>query len=495
MALAERLSEYVRACFTGIWIQSHEQQDALSEIAALCQRENWQVATWDIDRGLSVCGREANTAGQDPLAAIRMLTGMAVPEGAALLVLQNFHRFLQSAEIIQAVMHQLQAGKQSRTFVVALAPVVSIPVELEKLFVVLEHELPNREQLAAIARGIATESEELPSGTELDTVLEAAAGLTRYEAEGAFSLALVRHGRLAPQEIWGLKGQTLNKSGLLTLYRGQDTFERLGGLHALKAFCRRALLSSSRNNSRTRPRGVMLLSPPGCGKSAFCKALGQETGRPVLVMDVGVLMGSLVGQTEERTRQALRIADAMGSCVLMLDEVDKCLAGVTGSTDSGVSARMFGTLLTWLAEHTSDVFVCCCANDISRLPPEFTRAERFDAVFFLDLPQAEDRQAIWQLYLKQFELDTSQRLPADEGWTGAEIRACCRLAALLDLPLIQAAQNIVPVSLTSAESLDRLRQWASGRCLDADLPGIFRHRPSSKRARVMRSGGAEPSSN
>src|SRR5204863_9423311 len=120
-----------------------------------------------------------------------------------------------------------------------------------------------------------------------------------------------------------------------------------------------------------------------------------------------------------------------------------------------------------------DVFVVCCANDVSRLPPEFTRAERFDGVFFLDLPDPEERRSIWELYLPKFHLDTQQTIPEDTDWTGAEIRSCCRLAALLDLPLAEAARQIVPVARTAAESVDRLRTWASGRCLSAQTRGIY----------------------
>ncbi len=128
----------------------------------------------------------------------------------------------------------------------------------------------------------------------------------------------------------------------------------------------------------------------------------------------------------------------------------------------------------------------------SKLPPEFTRAERFDGIFFLDLPSDAQRDAIWQIYLKEFALDASQRRPEDASWTGAEIRACCRLAALLDLPLRESAQHVVPIAVTAGESVDRLRTWADGRCLSADAGGVFRKAKSSEgRRRVSR----EPSSN
>jgi SpoVK/Ycf46/Vps4 family AAA+-type ATPase len=248
------------------------------------------------------------------------------------------------------------------------------------------------------------------------------------------------------------------------------------------------LIHRGRLRERVKPRGIMLLSPPGCGKSAFCKALGDEVGRPVLMLDVGSLMGSLVGQSEERTRQALQTIDAMAPCVLMIDEVEKAFAGATsgGSGDSGVSSRMFGTFLTWLNDHESDVFVVCTANDVQKLPPEFSRAERFDAVFFLDLPDRGQKDEIWTLYIQQYGLDVNEARPSDDLWTGAEIKSCCRLAALLDTPLIQAAENVVPVAITSAESVQRLREWANGRCLSSETVGVYRSvGPTEKRRRSV----------
>lgn len=498
MTLAERLSEAIHACFTGLWIQSHEQEDALVDITRLCRDQEWKLAVWDIDGGLRLPGADApseDSSTQDPLAAVRALRGLADPQGTSLLVLVNFHRFLNSAEIVQALCRQITAGKQHRTFVVILSPVVQIPVELEKQFLVLEHELPGREQIEDLARGIATEADELPA-EELTTVLDAAAGLTRMECEGAFSLSLVREGRLTAATVWELKSQMLKKSGLLELYRGGETFADLGGLDALKAFCRQALGRNTHRPAGVHPRGVLLLGVPGTGKSAFAKALGNETGRPTLLLDIGTLLGSLVGESESNIRQALKIADAMAPCVLFIDEVEKALSGAasSGRTDSGVSARLFGSFLTWLNDHTSDVFVVATCNDISQLPPEFSRAERWDGVWFLDLPESKQQTQIWNLYRHRFEIDSKQPLPPGEGWTGAEIRSCCRLAALLDVPLLEAAKHIVPVAVTAHESVERLRTWASGRCLSADRPGLYQRDPEDPqrpRRRVRR----DPSTN
>jgi hypothetical protein len=474
--------DYINAGFSGLWVQTQEPDEAEREITRQAKAQHWNVAVWDIAQGLRVPGAAESVApavdARDPLAALRALPALAAKESSALLLLPNFHRFLQNPEVIQTTFHQLVAGKQQGTFLVVLAPVVQIPVELEKLFVVIEHALPDRRQLEQMAQELAsTTPEELPDSQELPRVLDAAAGLTRYEAEGAFALSLARHGTLRPKVIWELKAQALKKNNLLTLHRGPESFAGLGGLASLKDFCRRALAPGR----PVKARGLLLLSPPGCGKSAFAKALGRETGRPTLLLDLGALYGSLVGATEANVRQALRIADAMSPAILFVDELEKALGGVGSTGDSGVSTRLFGTLLTYLSDHDSDVFFLGTCNDISRLPPEFSRAERFDALYFIDLPSSAEKDTIWALYREQLGSSAEQARPPDTDWTGAEIKACCRLAALLDMTLTEAARHVVPVAVTAAEQVEKLRNWSSGRCLSASVPGVYTRDGSTPR--------------
>lgn len=492
MTLTDQLTDYVHAAFSGLWILTHEPDEAEREILHHARQQHWNVAVWDVAQGVRLphaAGASPPESGAgDPLAALRAVPGLAHPQGTGLLLLHHFHRFLNNPEVMQQTFRLLVAGKQQRTFLAVLSPLVQIPIELEKLFVVLEHPLPDRTQLERIARELTSDSpEDLPQGIELHRVLDAAAGLTRYEAEGALALSLSRHNAIQPQCIWELKAQALKKNNLLTLHRGEERFEALGGLTNLKEFCRRAL----RPGTAVKPRGVLLLGPPGSGKSAIAKALGNETGRPTLLLDMGALMASLVGQSEANLRHALRIADAMSPAILFVDEVEKALSGVGSTGDSGVSTRLFGALLTWLADHSSDVFFVGTANNISKLPPEFTRAERLDGVFFLDLPSTGERDTIWQMYRRQFAIPDGQLRPDDTGWTGAEIRACCRLAALLDVTLTQAAQHIVPVSVRAAESVAKLRSWASARCLNATAPGIYRQdgEPPPRPARRLQRPG------
>ncbi|WP_397570408.1 AAA family ATPase [Schlesneria sp. T3-172] len=497
MSLVNLLSDYINAAFSGIWVQTVEPEEAERELTDHARAQQWKVITWDIARGMKFPGDPNATAPElnDPLAVLRALpsmgsTGDQNPQ-TTLLVLPNFHRFLNGIEIVQTLFDLLLTGKQRRLFVVVLSPVVQIPLELERSFIIIEHALPTPEQLSQIATELLADQPDIrPTGTAWQGLLEAASGLTRAEAEGAFALSLARHDRLHPEEIWDLKAQTLKKQNLLTLHRGQEHFARLGGLTALKDFCVRAL----QPGRKVKPRGTLLLSPPGCGKSVFCRALGNETGRPVLTLDIGALLGGLVGQTEQNVRQSLKIADAMSPCILFCDELEKGLSGVGGTGDSGVSTRLFGTLLTWLADHQSDVFFVGTANDISRLPPEFTRAERLDAVFFIDLPGDAERQMIWDIYRREYDVAPNQPIPADTNWSGAEIKSCARLSALLDIPLSEAAQLIVPVAQTAAEVVSRLRQWASGRCLSADQTGLYQYTLAST-AGTRRKVKHDPSKN
>jgi hypothetical protein len=478
MTLSERFQEIVRAGFAGVYVVTHEPDEAIASLAQQANQHSWAFAVWDVDAGLQCSGSPATAV--DPLSAVRAAGAMAKPEKTAVLVLRNFHRFLSGVDVVQAVERQLARGKSEGVVLVVLAPVVQLPVELERPFLVLDHELPSAGELRAIAEGldnrVGAQSDE-----SLDRLVEAASGLTRTEAENAFALSLVRKDRFDPEVVWEIKAQTLAKGGAVQLHRGGDAFRNLGGLYGLKNFCSRLL--AKRDAKSEKPKGVLLLGVPGTGKSAFAKSLGNETGRPVLSLDVGALMGSLVGQTEQNVRRALKTIDAMAPCVCFVDEIEKGLAGAQGGQgDSGVAARLFGTLLTWLSDHESDVFFVATSNDVSRLPPEFARAERFDALFFLDLPGRQQKDDVWGMYGHAFGVDVTKK-PDDDRWTPAEIRACCRLASLLGLSVKHAAKHIVPVASTGTESVAKLRQWASGRCLDAETGEVFRIQPTTTRRR------------
>lgn len=493
MKLKKKFTEYVAAAFSGLWIRSHEHPDAIREISEVCQRVGWTLMTWDVDNGIRHPGADEpppNDVQKNPVAAINFMRQFKVPGEAdkdktnVILVMRNLHCFLTDGSgrvinpvLLQTMQHAVEMGASEGKFLVVLSyDGVKLPLELEKQFQIIDHPLPDHDELYDLMSSVDEELKPpAKDSEEARLLIDAAAGFTRLEAEGAFALSVTRHQSFKADELWEIKEQALKKSGLLTLHKAEGGFDGLGGLSHLKEFGLKAFKSRHRDK-RVRPRGIGLIGVPGTGKSEYAKRLGFEVGRPTLIMDTGALMGSLVGQTEEQTRRALNIVDAMAPCILFVDEIEKALAGTSGGEhDSGVGARMMGSLLTWLNDHSSDVFFIFTSNDVSRLPPELTRAERFDAMFFMDLPTLEQKEKIWQLYFKYFDLAEDQiaERPHDKQWTGAEIRACCRLAKLFDTSLIEASRQVVPVAVTSREKIINLRDWADGRCLSADYKGVF----------------------
>jgi AAA+ superfamily predicted ATPase len=237
------------------------------------------------------------------------------------MVLKNFHRFLANPEVLQTLANRAALGKGIGQYIVIVSPVLQLQPEIEKLFTVVHHELPDTAQLTKTCNDLVNDDPAFakPTEAEVQAVVDASRGLTRQEAENAYALSFVRNKKLSADVIWSIKAQTLEKSGTMTLYRGDANFQNLGGLENLKQFCLRAMRRQGETNVDKRPKGVLLLSPPGCGKSQFAKALGNEVGRPTVMLDFGSLMGKFVGESEGNMRRALKQVDAMAPCVLFVD--------------------------------------------------------------------------------------------------------------------------------------------------------------------------------
>jgi SpoVK/Ycf46/Vps4 family AAA+-type ATPase len=228
---------------------------------------------------------------------------------------------------------------------------------------------------------------------------------------------------------------------------------------------------------------MLLVGVPGCGKSLACKTLASLWKLPLIRLDIGALMGSLVGQSEANLRQALKVAESASPCILWLDEIEKGLSGIncSGFSDGGTTARVFGTLLTWLQEKTAPVYVVATSNDISALPPELMRAGRFDQVFWVDLPNAVERSEIWQIHLAKTKRDPGAfsidvLVETSDGYTGAEIATAVGDALhqgfdegreIVTDDLVQAICARIPLTVTMREQIDDLREWAARRARPA----------------------------
>jgi MoxR-like ATPase len=318
--------------------------------------------------------------------------------------------------------------------------------------------------------------------SDYDALASAVHGLTLNQARQLVARVAIDDGVLGPDDVprlLDLKASALREDGLLEYFPAQDNPAELGGFASLRRWLDRAALARSPQAAALNlptPRGVLLVGVQGCGKSLAAKYVARAWGLPLLKLDAGRLYDKYVGETEKNMRRAISTAESLAPSVLWLDEIEKALAPSSGD-DGGVSRRMFGSFLTWMQEKRHDVFVVATANDLSVLPPELLRKGRFDEIFFVDLPDAAEREEILRIHLGLRRQDaTAFDLAAlsafCDGFSGAEIEQAVIGGALralqagraLDTPLLaEEIAATVPLSRSRAEDVQRLRAWAQGR--------------------------------
>jgi hypothetical protein len=451
-------------------LEAHRAEQVLGRIA-LETKGGSPPLHWDVGQGVVNLATGAITACPSPVEALKHAA--KAPDNTVFF-LWNFHRVLASLEVTQTVQNILPTLKERGSCIVVLAPSSEkLPEELARVFTTLDLALPIREELHQVAAKIGEPYNVAPPA-EPNGLVDAALGLTDMEAEDAFALALVETGRFDPQVVSREKAGALLRQSQLQMSQFQERFADLGGLEVLKDYTLKTAPSPL-------SLGIMVLGVPGSGKSHFAKALGNELGIPTLSLDFSRMMSSLVGSSESNIRNALKAVDAMGRVVLFLDEIEKGLAGVgsSGDLDSGVKAGVGATFLTWLSDREPGrAYLVATCNDIKKLPPPYQRAERWDAVFFVDLPNRTEKDAIWAIHQARFKIErvpwqpppNCGAHPQDTDWTGAEIKSCCRTAAMMGCSLEEASQYVIPIARSMKEEIQALRDWAGGRAIPASLP-------------------------
>jgi len=358
-----------------------------------------------------------------------------------------------------------------------------LPPELERELTVVEYSLPGKDQLGCVLDGILVSAglQGMAEDTR-DRVLDAAGGLTTIEAENAFALSVVQCHAIDPAVVAREKAQSIKKNGLLEIIETSETLESIGGLDVLKSWLlKRKQAFSQRAQEYGLPalKGVLILGLPGTGKSLTAKATARVFGVPLLKLDAGKIFAGIVGQSESNLRSVMQTAEAIAPCVLWLDEVEKGFSGSRSSnaTDGGTSARVFGSFISWMQEKKAPVFIVATANDVSQLPPEMLRKGRFDELFFVDLPNQTEREAIWGIQIMKYRRDAKdydlvQLARMTEGLTGSEIEAVFVEALFqsfdagqepTDLTVAGVLGDFVPLSKLMAEQIAALRHWAKGR--------------------------------
>lgn len=477
MAFEETLDIYLRARFTLIVLVTPEEERALEMVKGVCEQASRPCLTWDVAGGFQVLsGKDTPPSARDPLTALEQVDKMS---GNGLFVLKDFHEFWNDARIKRKLRNVAQRLKFTKKSIAVTTPSSRIPEELKDETVVVPFPAPQAAELEEVLNRLAKTPEVRVKLTRLgrDKLVQAAVGLTASQAQRVFARAIVRDGVLDDQDIDLVteeKKQVIRESEALEFYAATETPDDVGGLDVLKKWLRlreRAFTQEARAYGLPAPKGIALIGIPGTGKSLTAKMIGGLWRLPLMRLDVGALFGSLVGESEERTRRALRLAETVAPCIVWIDEMEKGLAH--GGLDSGTSTRVFGTILTWMQEKTAPCFVVATANDISSLPPELLRKGRFDEVFFLDLPTLDERGEIFAVHLHKRnrlpqDYDVARLARESEGYVGAEIEQAVIDAMYVGFnegreftteDISNALNRQVPLSVSQREVVQALRDW------------------------------------
>ncbi len=509
---SDELELLVRARYPVVYVVSYEEARIERRLGQIARARQKQLHVWGCASGMRQLVLDNIDDPTAPLVYTNHRKNIATPADAmsvvidsrdpALYLFHDLHLHLNrsspcGAAVIRKLRDVSRALSDSYKTLVLSAPVMELPLELEKDVAVIDFSLPSRPEISSLLTKIEREVEGHPtlkvnlSSDDRRSLVRAAAGLTLQEAENVFAKTLVNDGHLSGDDVGVIvqeKQQIIRKSGILEYIHSDESLDSVGGLEVLKEWLRRrsrAFSDEARAFGLPAPKGVLLVGVQGCGKSLCAKAVSRAWNVPIVRFDVGRVFSSFIGSSESNVRRAIQIAESVAPVVLWIDEIEKGLAGAqsSGATDGGTMSRVMATLLTWLNEKTSDVFVVATANDVSTLPPELLRKGRLDEIFFVDLPGLAERERILSIHLaKRARRFPPESLPAlaaaCDGFSGAEIEQAI-VSSLYDAfdsgrdlspeVLLRSLSEAVPLSRTMSERINALRRWSDGRARRASI--------------------------
>jgi AAA+ superfamily predicted ATPase len=475
-------------------LETHDEQRAIDLVRQAARELNRTLFEWSVTGGLTKTipsYAETSVRGGKATAALDFLINS--PAIGEVYCFKDLGPHVKDSYVCR----QIRDVYQRRCTPLVLIDDCPLPETVRRLAVLLKPPLPDAEELEAVVRTVFQQirsrsfSEVTASLTrrDLEHLVQTLRGLTRSQAEQVVAAAILPDNALTAEDlpfVVEAKRNLLQSAGCLDSINVNVAVDDIGGLANLKRWLakrRGGMTSRGREFGLEPPRGMLLLGVQGCGKSLCAKIVAEDWNLPLLRLDPGVLYQKFVGESENRLRQALLQAESMAPVVLWVDEIEKAFASASSdSADGGLSQRMFGTLLSWMQDHRSPIFLVATANNIDALPPELMRKGRFDEVFFVDLPDAAARRHIFAIHLRRrkrspenFSLD--RLTEAAEGFSGAEIEqvviaglysAFAEGRELTDEHLLDEIRATHPLSILMKERIAALRAWARGRCVPAD---------------------------
>lgn len=386
------------------------------------------------------------------------------------LVLKDVHKELDDPKIV-ALLKRISEDNLYRdnfyTTIFIISETVVIPRELENYITIFDIPLPSTTEIKNVINDFVKDLEiEVDEDTKNDIALSFK-GLNEFQIKQILNLAYQDGGYIDKEDtllILKAKEQLIKKSGLLEIVRFNETIDDIGGLENLKEWLQKKAIIFDNLDKALKfgvdvPKGILIVGMPGCGKSLTAKATASLFQIPLVRLDIGRLLGKYVGESENNLRKALQLSEAISPCVLWIDELEKAFAGVGSNGGNEVTTRMFGQFLTWMQEKDNTVFIVATANDISKMPPEFMRKGRFDELFFVDLPNGEERHKIFDIHLKKRNkwnknIDTIGLIKQSEGFNGADIEAVVK--DTIETAFIECRETI-----TTADLLQSIKQTKS----------------------------------
>jgi len=441
----------------------------------------------------------AQTAIYNTREPAQALANMASMTLEAVFILKDFHRHLDDPVVVRRLREVAQKFSTARQSVVITGPSITVPPEISGLVEFLELPLPDRQRLRQVIDEVfaqvskARTIQRRVDVNVLNTIADNLRGLTEDEAERALTQAIVSRYALCPEivtDVLEAKKDLLRRTGLLDIIDVSDDMASIGGLENLKTWLRQrrgAWEPEARDFGLDPPRGVIILGVQGCGKSLCARAVAGEWKLPLLKFQTAAVFDKFLGETEKRIQKLFQVAEQLAPAVLWIDELEKVFAGTgtdAAGSDAGTSSRMLGAFLSWMQDRKAPVFIAATSNDVTALPPELIRKGRFDELFFVDLPNAAERRAIFTIQLTRrkrnpVDFDLERLVAASQGYSGAEIDSAIQTAMYAAFsekkPLssdfvLQALAASVPLSTTRAEDIASQRAWAKDRAVPASTP-------------------------
>lgn len=439
MSLKSKLIQYRDAGYPIAFIESFEEDKVDKIISEIALSNRASVIEWN--GAVGACNFETKEPkGTRKLMLDEMLDILLKDDlNRKIIVIKDMNECLsdfQTVALLKQIALKISSGIDC--MIIMISPTLIIPKDLEKFITVLEQEYIDENDIKSIIEDFIKENQIQTVAEKLiEKLAIALKGLTEMEINNILSLAVSKNGDITQESlnfIFEQKQQNIKKSGILKMIPLKESIDDIGGLENLKSWLRRKSkvfnnISKAKKNGVDMPKGLLIAGVPGCGKSLFAKATASLFNVPLLQLDMGRLMGKYVGESESNMRKAIRLAEAISPCVLWIDELEKAFAGIGSQSGNEVTTRLFGTFLTWMQEKESPAFVVATANDITKMPPELLRKGRFDEIFFVDLPNAEERKKIFEVHikkrrLKEFEsesIDIPKLVSKTEGYSGADI--------------------------------------------------------------------------